>query len=167
MFEELLIADSGPLIGLAKIGRLDLLPRLATSVMIPAMVWQEAVAARPLAPDAITVARADWLEIRTAPAPEISQLDPKLDPGEAEAIALALQFPHACLLLDDRLGRREAGRLGLRFLGVVGLLKLAKDQGLIHQLGPELQSLLSVGYHLSSKLVADAPERAGEFHSIK
>lgn len=167
MLEELLIADSGPLIGLAKIGRLDLLPRLAKSVMIPAKVWQEAVAARPLAPDAMTVADAGWLEIRTVPPAEISQLDPKLDPGEAEAIALALQFPHACLLLDDRLGRREAGKLGLRFLGVVGLLKLAKEQGLIDQLRPELQSLLSVGYHLSSKLVAEALDKAGELQTLK
>jgi predicted nucleic acid-binding protein len=63
-------------------------------------------------------------------------------------------------------GARQADS-GSAFFGVVGLLKLAKDQGLIDQLRPELQSLLSVGYHLSSNLIAEALDKAGELQTLK
>lgn len=64
MFERLLIADSGPLIGLAKIDRLGLLPQLAEHVIIPPAVWREAVLSRPEAPDAKAVALVNWLEVQ-------------------------------------------------------------------------------------------------------
>lgn len=47
MHEALLVADSGPLIGLAKIGRLDLLRKLARQVVVPAAVWHEVVMNKP------------------------------------------------------------------------------------------------------------------------
>jgi predicted nucleic acid-binding protein len=162
MFERLLIADSGPLIGLAKIGRLGLLPQLAEHVVIPPAVWREAVLSRPEAPDAKAVALVNWLEVQPVDGGILASLPEQLDPGEAEAIALALRFPGARLLIDDRLGRREAARLGLIFFGVNGLLKEAKLRGLIPLLGPELTSLLEAEYHLSPQLVADALRSVGE-----
>jgi hypothetical protein len=43
MPERLIVADASPLIGLAKIGRLDLLRKLAEEVWIPHAVWCELI----------------------------------------------------------------------------------------------------------------------------
>jgi len=43
MPERLIVADASPLIGLAKIGRLSLLRRLAEEVWIPRAVWRELI----------------------------------------------------------------------------------------------------------------------------
>jgi predicted nucleic acid-binding protein len=79
-----------------------------------------------------------------------------------ERLLIADSGPLIGLAKIDRLGRREAARLGLIFFGVIGLLKEAKLRGLIPLLGPELTSLLEAEYHLSPQLVADALRSVGE-----
>lgn len=46
----------------------------------------------------------------------------KLDKGESEAISLALELIADVWLIDERLGRREASRLGLSITGMLGVL---------------------------------------------
>ncbi len=41
MHKDVIIADSSPLIGLARIGQLALLPRLYSKTLIPPEVWDE------------------------------------------------------------------------------------------------------------------------------
>lgn len=41
----------------------------------------------------------------------------RLDPGESEAIALVLEIGADLLLIDERRGRAEAHRLGIKLLG--------------------------------------------------
>ena len=54
--EELIIADSSPLIGLARIEQLGLLPQLARRIGVPRAVWAEVTSARMDAPGASEVA---------------------------------------------------------------------------------------------------------------
>ena len=63
--EEAIIADRSPLIGLAKIGQLDLLPQLARRVVVPPAVWNEVVDPAMSAPGAREIARSRWMEIIT------------------------------------------------------------------------------------------------------
>jgi predicted nucleic acid-binding protein len=44
----------------------------------------------------------------------------QLDPGESEAIALALEINANLLLIDERRGRTEANRLGIRITACWG-----------------------------------------------
>lgn len=162
MIGALLIADSGPLIAMSKISRLELLRSLAREVLVPATVWQEVVGARPEAPDAIAIAGAHWLQVRSAARIPDALQSPVLDAGETEALALALESDAACVLMDDRLGRREAARLGVRCIGVVGLLCHARTEGLIPAVAPELHALLRAGYHLSDGVIGEALARVGE-----
>ena len=49
--------------------------------------------------------------------PETSVVFARLDPGESEAIALAIELSADVVLMDDQTGRREATRQGLRVAG--------------------------------------------------
>ncbi len=60
----------------------------------------------------------------------------KVDMGEASAIALALELPSPLFILDDLKGRKLALQLNLKFTGTLGVLILAKQQGIIPLLKP-------------------------------
>jgi predicted nucleic acid-binding protein len=59
-----------------------------------------------------------------------------LDNGEAEAIALATELHPESVLLDDKLARQMARRLGVPVTGTLGVLLRAKQVGLIVELRP-------------------------------
>ncbi len=68
-------------------------------------------------------------------------LQEKLDRGEAEAIALALEIAAGLLLMDERRGRNEAKRFGIRFVGTLGVLIEAKARGLFPEVRPVVDEL--------------------------
>lgn len=124
----LVVADSGPISYLALIDAIHVLPRLFQKVILPQAVYQELL--DPDAPSAVNSfvrSLPPWVEIKQAQRIELGDL---LDAGEAEAIALASELD-ALLLLDERDGRREAIRLGLRVAGTVGILEKAAKQDFI------------------------------------
>ena len=66
------------------------------------------------------------------------------------------------LLIDDRAGRQAARKLGVPVTGLVGLLLLAKEKGLVDCVGPLIEGLRESGYWLSDGIVAAARKLAGE-----
>ena len=104
------VSNSSPLILYAGIGRLDLLGRVFTEVIVPPAVWEEVVAEGAGRPGAVEVARMPWIRRRALDHQGTAlALLSELGPGEAEAIALRLKLGQpGPLLLDDRKGRRIA-----------------------------------------------------------
>ena len=82
--EELIVADSSPLIGLARIGHLTLLKRLARRVSVPPAVWEEITSADRT--DAREISQQTWIEVITPPAADVARFSSTLDRGEAEAV---------------------------------------------------------------------------------
>jgi hypothetical protein len=87
----------------------------------------------------------------------------ELDAGEAEAIALAVEMQADIVLLDERLARRVGARLGLRFVGVLGLLVESKRRGLIPFVKPVLDALITrAGFWVGNSLYLRVLAEVGE-----
>jgi predicted nucleic acid-binding protein len=161
----IIVSNTGPLIGLAKIQQLGLLGRLAREVYIPPQVRLELFART--GPETALIAAALEAAIQVkAPAvldAAIETMLGRLDEGEKQAIALARSFPApVLLLLDDRAGRAAAQKMGQPLTGLAGLLLLAKRQGLVAAVVPRLGTLRSLGYWVSDDVVAVVRNLAGE-----
>lgn len=159
-----IVADAGPLIGLARVGLLSLLRALFQTVIVPARVAEELRLDddRPGARALRTAVEEGWLAVDSGE-PAVEPLAaPELDPGEIAAIDLAARRESRFLLIDDRLGRSAARRRGIPVVGVAGVLLAAKQRGLLAEVRPALAHLADGGYHLSPELVARVLELAGE-----
>ena len=87
----------------------------------------------------------------------------ELDEGEKQAVSLASELgDDVLLLIDDRAGRQAARKLGVAVTGLVGLLLLAKESGLIGRVGPFLDQLRQAGYWLSNEVIGIAKGLAKE-----
>lgn len=139
----LVVSDTSPLSNLAIIDRLELLRVQLGRILIPPAVRQELdrlshAAAR----DRLQAAFQDgWLRIAPLTAPVSAELAAALDPGEAEALALAQQLKASLVLLDESAARLVAGQLGVSHAGVLGVLRQARQSGRITSLAVEIRRL--------------------------
>lgn len=163
----IVISDTSAITNLAAIQHLQLLPQLYERVIIPEAVYHELTDIVPPVPGTLEVQSASWLEVRQVVNREIvgHLLDEvRLDPGESEAIALALELSADLLLIDERRGRAEADRLGLRITGLLGILIEAKHQNLIVAVKPLIDALITTSeFRISATLYNRILEMADEF----
>ncbi len=159
----IVVANAGPLIALAQLGCLDLLPRLYRQVRIPPAVRDELFAGGQDRAGAVEVGGADWIqvvEIRDSTA--VGILRERLDAGESEALVLAIECNADLLLIDEARGRRVAEARGLNKTGTIGTLILGKRQGHILSVSSLLDQLRARGFHMSEELYQSARALAGE-----
>lgn len=145
------VSDSACLIGLERIGQLDLLPQLFTTIYVPPAVAAEFGQALPF--------------LRVQPvqnAALVIALRLIVDPGESEAIALTQEIPGAILLLDDRKARQIAVQMGVSIVGTAGVLIQAKQRGLITAVKPSLDALQANGFRIGTALYREILRLAGE-----
>jgi uncharacterized protein len=140
----LVVSDTSPLSNLAIIGRLALLREQFVEVWMPPAVARELAAlAAPQAQAALSEAvGAGWL--KTMPLPASAPFPAALrglDAGEIEALRLALSITTAGVLMDEKEGRQCAASLGIRTIGVLGVLIAAKQSGSILSLRVEIDKL--------------------------
>ena len=160
-----IVADTGPLIALARAGRLDLLRRLYRQVVIPPAVHRELAigSGRPGATALAGALAASWISVQSVANQQVAlELGQLLDLGEAEAIALVEQLDARFLLIDEAAGRKIARRRGVPVTGVAGVLLSAKASGTVVAVRPIIEEISNAGYRLSSRLVSGVLERAGE-----
>ncbi len=162
MHESAAIADSGPLISLARINQHELLPRLFSKIIIPPKVWDEVTVKGQERPGAHEISRVTWITIQEPDPLLVKQLNILVDAGEAEAIALAQTIPDCIILLDDSRARRIAARLNIKQIGTVGLLLRAKRTGLVEKVKPHLDSLVKNGIYIRQELIDAVLNDAGE-----
>jgi hypothetical protein len=158
------VSNTSTLLNLALIDSHSLLEKLYENVLIPSAVLQELAAIasnRPTLPDLKIL---PWLASR-APTNTalVALLRSELDPGEAEAIALAAEIGPDILLLDERRARKVAARMGLKVIGLLGVVLEAKRKGFIRRVQPLLDEVVAkAGFWVSARLYARVLEEAGE-----
>lgn len=163
--ESPFVADAGPLIALARVGKLRLLRSLFGVGLIPPAVHREVQtgSGRPGATRIGEALSAGWLRIAPlADDVQAANLVRLVDAGEAEAIALCLERKARFLLIDDAKGRKVAQRAGIPLVGVAGVLLTAKSQGLLVAVSPVLKELADVGYRTSRQLIDGVRHNANE-----
>jgi hypothetical protein len=163
----IVVSDTSAITNLAAIEHLHLLPQLYTQVIIPNAVYRELVDLEIPVPGTVEVQSASWLQVRQViiehRVVEQLQNEARLDPGESEAIALALEFNAELLLIDERRGRAEATRLGLRITGLLGILIEAKHQNLIATVKPLMDALIATSeFRVSPVLYSQILEMVDE-----
>lgn len=157
------VSDAGPLIALAGCGQLELLVAVFGVVHIPQAVLDETTAdqSRRGAADISAFSRQHaTLHANRSDAIYNAAVN-HLDEGEAQALSLASAL--GCgLLMDERRGRKEAQRQGLRLFGVLGVLLQAKRLGKVAAVAPLLDKMQQNGYRISADLIAAVLAVAGE-----
>ena len=157
------VADAGPLIALAKLELLDLPRRTFGQILVPQTVLDEC-REQVYSRDAVLIGAAvnsGLFEVRADVPWPAGLREPRLDAGELAALAMALQS-HAGLLIDEARGRREAVKLGIKVVGVCGLLLFAKREGWIAEVTPLLDHLRISGYYISPALRESVLLQSGE-----
>ncbi len=86
----------------------------------------------------------------------------KLDPGETQAIGLALHMNADYLIIDEMNGRGEAVKLGIKTVGMLGIFLRAKEKGLILSVRPYLEKLQLTTFRMSASIYNATLKKAGE-----
>lgn len=159
----IVVANAGPLIALAQIGRFDLLRSLYGRLRIPPTVRDEVTVSGRVRPGSTEVIAAEWIDtVQIHDATAVQLLRERLDLGESQAIVLAIELNADLLLIDEARGRRVAEARGLNKIGTVGTLVVAKRRGLVSAVTPLLDELGAKGFHMSEDLYQTARALADE-----
>lgn len=160
----IVVSDTSPLIALGAIGELEIIRHLYGEVLVPELVYREIVEARADAPGASAVATAPWIRVQALAGEELYRsLIGALDPGEAQAIALAVEIGADLILIDERVARRAALDHGIKVVGVAGVLLEAKTRGIVPLVKPLLDAVIAaVAFRISRPLYERILDAAGE-----
>lgn len=157
------VCDSTVLIGLAKIGKLDLLKQIYEEVYIPEAVYTEVVSRGKGKPGVREIANALW--IKKEPVKERRTVDlliAEMGYGEAEVLVLSKELNADWLLVDDERARAAAISAGFNIIGLAGILLLAKQLKLIPSIKPLFDELRNKNFRISDKICKQILKKAGE-----
>ncbi len=146
------VYDASPLIVFHQVGQLELLRALFDHASVPVAVAREVAPSLGELPG--------WIEVHQVVT--IPVILPSLHAGERAAIALAVQLDADFVVLDDLAGRKAAETVGLTATGSLGLLVRAKRSGVIREVYPLMDAMISSGLYVSDALYRQILSIAGE-----
>ena len=125
------VVDASPLIVLGKAGQLELLAKLAGTLVVPMAVYREVTVRKE---EALLMAFLEQhgqlhIEVDGELRPEVLAWD--LGSGESQAISMEARMGAERVVLDDLEARRCANSLNIRVIGSLGVVVKAKQKGLI------------------------------------
>lgn len=159
----IVVSDTSVISALAKIGRLDILKAVFNRVIIPPNVHSELLK---LAQFGINIHHIlgsnTWISVGKACNLQSVQ-NLRLDAGELEAIALVLELNADYLLIDERKGRVAATNLGIKIIGLLGILVFAKKIKYLTEVKPIMDKLINVAkFRISQKIYHQILQSVGE-----
>jgi predicted nucleic acid-binding protein len=160
----IVVADTSVILNLCRIQHEYLLQQLFQRVLIPAEVAGEFARLTKIQKRFSGLVLPDWIEILPAPKSFPTEvIEAQLDIGESAAIALCLSQKANVLLIDEKIGREVAARLGIRIVGIAGVLVGAKNEKLISSVKVILNRLdAEANFWISWDLRLQVLQLAGE-----
>jgi uncharacterized protein len=160
----IVVSDASPLINLFAIGELEILRQLYGKIVIPEAVHNEIVLLGRGKPGSKELDDLNWIEKKLVKDKNfVIALTNELDKGEAESIALAVEYNADLLLIDEKIGRRVASRFDLNYIGLLGVIVLAKRRGIIENVEPLLKKLsIEAGFWIKPNLYRLVLSEVGE-----
>jgi len=150
--QRIIVSDTSCLILLDKIGLIGLLKSIFGKVIITKEISEEFHKELP-----------DFIEVIN-PKDRNYQgiLKDSLDPGEASAFALAIEYDDCLLIIDETKGRREAKSLGLKVTGTIGILIVAKEKEFIPSLQKVFDEIGKTNFRINKALLIEALKKCCE-----
>ncbi len=105
-------------------------------------------------PGTIEVQTLSWIEKKELKDRSLlDDLQTELHRGGSETIALAISLDADRVIIDENPGRKKAISLGLNVIGILGILLIAKQKGLITTIQPLMDDLKTkAGFRINNKL---------------
>jgi hypothetical protein len=151
-----IVCDSSTIIALERINHLWLLEKLSEEILIPHAVSEEIKTKRGInLPVSFRIQEAkNKLYIR--------QNRKNLHIGEVEAIALAKEVRADLIILDDRKARKFAEKEGLKVSGLLALIIMGKEKGIIRKVKPIVDDLKNHNFFVGKDLYDEILKVSGE-----
>ena len=157
------ICNTGPIVALSMIGRIDILRDLFELVTVPEAVHMEILEGGTTNAGLAGYRKVNWIKVGTLSKPVDPLLRTSLDFGEAAVIELARELSVNLVLVDERKARKIARTIyGLHVIGSARVLVEAKRHGLLDNVGVALQAMRNGGYWIGDSIVDAALKQAGE-----
>lgn len=159
----IVVSDTSCISNLVSINQLDLLHKIYNEIYLPPAVFEELLQ---LNKEDIKqeLTSHTWILVENNFIKNISLAPPKyVDRGEAEAIDLALYLKADRLLIDERKGTLLANELGLITIGLLGILKIAKEMNFLISAKPLIDKLVKNNFWLSNSLYKQFLKSVNEF----
>lgn len=154
------VSNSTPIISLATIRQIALLPQLFGTIHIPREVYRELKSKKSPGHQEVD---ASYFQVKDIQGTSyIGFLLHELDRGEAEAIMLAKELQADTMIIDERTGYRLAKAQELHVIGTLTVLLMAKNQGLIASVKPLLDDMIQQGRWYSQFVYTDFLKKIGE-----
>jgi hypothetical protein len=160
----IVVSNTSPLSAFLHINRLDILQNAFGTILIPEAVLFELQKEQKFTHDIQTLLTTEFIKVlkvknRNAH-PHLSTI---LDPGETEAIQLAIEQEADLILMDEKEGRNEANKIGIKVMGVLGVLAFAKKKGYISEVKPLLSQITKqANFWVAPSLIDDFLKSLGE-----
>jgi predicted nucleic acid-binding protein len=156
------VVNASPLIVLGKVAEIALLERLCSTLVIPEGVVHELDRGPNDDPARIWVQGEGACFIR-----RLEEIPPlimawDLGKGETEVLAWAHLNSNYEAIVDDRAARNCASSVGIRVRGTLGIILLAKRQGLLAEVKPLFNRLVDSGLRIDGDLLQFACRAADE-----
>lgn len=153
------VSDSSPLITLARIGQLALLPKLYCRIVITPQVYREVVIDGAGLAGSAEIPASTWIDVQAIVGREgmaAIQGTSSLGAGELSVILLAEELNANLVLIDEVKARRAAQQRGLAVLGCVGILEDAFGMRLLPDLRQAYRQMLKSGAYIDPRILENS-----------
>jgi len=158
-----IVSNTGPIIALSTIEKLEILQQIFHEVVVPEKVHQEISAGGRDLAGLKSYQKASWIKVEAPKTPLDPLLETILDKGEASVIHLCRERHADFALIDERKARKIAREVyGLKVVGSARILLEAKAQGLIPNVRDALDAMRSAGYWIHEDIVNAVLKEANE-----